>query len=391
MRRFKDGIDAFDRFQQRHPIVGFPLAVQRKYSQDQGGYLAATIAYYGFFSIFPLLLVLVTSLGYVLRGHPHLEQRIIASTLGQFPIVGGELQHRSLKGNGVALAIGVATSLWTGMGVLLAAESAMSQLWNAPYARRLSFLASRLRALALLALLGGGVLVTTVLSGAGTAGGGRLGIALRIAVIAVSLLADFLLLWLAFRLLSPTGVGWTSLRGGAAAAAVGYEALQLLGSYYVSHTLKHASNVYGTFALVIGLLSWIYLTATVVLVASEGNVVAARRLWPRPLRQEGGPGTSPARREPSGGGEDGGRATSASSAAVEGFQQLQLELLRAGFETELQAEPGDDAVVVVLFVELGGHTAAEIETLLALGASRGFLSRIEAGGRAAITSAPAGP
>jgi uncharacterized BrkB/YihY/UPF0761 family membrane protein len=69
--------------------------------------------------------------------------------------------------------------------------------------------------------------------------------------------------------------------GGAAAAAVGYEGLQLLGGYYVGHTLKHANNVYGTFGLVIGLLSWIYLSAHITLLAAEGNVVATRRLWPR--------------------------------------------------------------------------------------------------------------
>ena len=57
--------------------------------------------------------------------------------------------------------------------------------------------------------------------------------------------------------------------------------LQTLGGYYVGHTLKHASNVYGTFGLLIGLLSWVYLSAHITLLAAEGNVVAARRLWPR--------------------------------------------------------------------------------------------------------------
>ena len=281
--RARDGLDALDRFQQRHRVLGFPLAVRQKYSDDQGGYLAATIAYYGFFSVFPLLLVLVTVLGYVLQGRPHLEHRIVGSALGQFPVLGNELKQQSLKGNGVALAVGILASTWTGIGVLLAAENAMSRLWEVPRPRRLGFLAARLRALLLLVLLGGGLLVTVGLSALGTAGG-NLGIAVRLGVIIASLVTDFLLFWLAFRLLAPTGISWRCLRGGAAAAAAGYEALQLLGSYYVSHTLRHASNVYGTFGLVIGLLSWIYLTATVVLVAAEANVVATRRLWPRSLR-----------------------------------------------------------------------------------------------------------
>ena len=66
---------AFDRFQQRQPWLGFPLAVLQKYADDQGGFLAATITYYGFFAVFPLLLVLTTGLGFLLRGHPHLAHR----------------------------------------------------------------------------------------------------------------------------------------------------------------------------------------------------------------------------------------------------------------------------------------------------------------------------
>jgi uncharacterized BrkB/YihY/UPF0761 family membrane protein len=45
--------------------------------------------------------------------------------------------------------------------------------------------------------------------------------------------------------------------------------------------LKDAGNTYGTFAIVIGLLSWIYLAVHITLLAAEGNVVARYRLWPR--------------------------------------------------------------------------------------------------------------
>jgi uncharacterized BrkB/YihY/UPF0761 family membrane protein len=41
--------------------------------------------------------------------------------------------------------------------------------------------------------------------------------------------------------------------------------------------------VYGFFAIVIGLLAWIYLGAQVMLLSAELNVVLARRLWPRSL------------------------------------------------------------------------------------------------------------
>jgi membrane protein len=272
--------ERFDRFQQRHGWLGFLLAVRQKYADDQGSYLAATVTYYGFFSIFPLLLVFTTVLGFVLRGHPHLQNQIVNSAFGQFPVIGHELKARSLKGSTLALVLGLAGALWAGMGAVLAAENAMNQLWGVPFKHRPDFLRARFQALLLLLVFGGGVLAATALAGAGTVGG-RYGIGWKIASIGLSTLLDFGLFWLAFRVLTAYDVSWSNLRGGAAAAAVGYEALQLLGGYYVGHVLKNASNVYGTFALVIGLLSFIYLAIHVTLLAAEVNVVAAHRLWPR--------------------------------------------------------------------------------------------------------------
>ncbi|HZP74434.1 MAG TPA: YhjD/YihY/BrkB family envelope integrity protein [Gaiellaceae bacterium] len=270
----------FDSFQQRHGWLAFPLAVRQKYSEDQGGYLAATIAYYGFFSIFPLLLVATTTLGFVLRGHPALESRIVGSALGQFPVIGHELHVRSLHGDAFALVFGIAAALWAGMGAVLAAENAMNQLWGVPFKHRPDFFRARARALVLLLLLGGGVLAATALAGAGSVGASY-GVAWKVASIIASVCLDFVVFWVALRLLTARSVSWSNLRGGAAAAALAYEALQLLGGYYVGHTLRHADSLYGTFGLVLGLLSFIYLAAHALLLAAEGNVVAVRRLWPR--------------------------------------------------------------------------------------------------------------
>ena len=284
--RTKAALERLDRFQQAHPVIGFPLAVNRKYSDDQGRYLTATVTYYGFFSIFPLLLVLTTILGFVFHGHPHLQQEIVDSALGQFPIVGSELKSGSLTGSTAALVIGLVAALWAGMGAVLAAGYAMDHVWGVPAARRPSFLRARVRALLLLAVLGGGLLATTVLAGAGTVGA-RYGVDWKIASIILSVLLDIALFWVAFRVLTTHDVSWSSLRYGAVAAAIGYEVLQLLGGYYVGRVLKNAANVYGTFALVIGLLSFIYLAVRIALFGAEVNVVAARRLWPRSLLSPG--------------------------------------------------------------------------------------------------------
>jgi membrane protein len=277
---FGDRYRAFDRWQQRHRPAGFTFAVFQKYSDDQGGYLAATIAYYAFFSIFPLLLVFTTVLGYVLRGHKHLYKTLLDSALGQFPVIGHQLQTRSLEGNALALGLGLAAAIWAGMGVFIAAQNAMDDVWGVPYARRPNFFRKRLLSLELLVLLGGGILASSVLAGLGSFGAGY-GIGWKIGSIALSTALNFGLFWVGLRVLTADDVTWTQLRGGAIAAAFAYEILQALGGYYVGHVVKGASQTYGTFALVIGLLSWIYLSAHILLLAAEGNVVATRRLWPR--------------------------------------------------------------------------------------------------------------
>ena len=166
------------------------------------------------------------------------------------------------------------------MGVFLAAQNAMNQLWGVPFSRRPNALLARGRALLLLLVLGGGALSTTLLAGLTTVGA-QFGLSWKLASLALSTALNIVLFWLGFRLLTARDVSWRQLRGGAIAAGVLYEALQALGGYYVGHTLKHASDLYGTFGLVIGLLSWIYLTAHIALLAAEANVVASRRLWPR--------------------------------------------------------------------------------------------------------------
>ena len=269
----------FDEFQRRHRWLGFTLAVRQKYSDDQGGYLAATISYYGFFSLFPLLLVLTTVLGFVLRNHPSLERRIVGSALAQFPVIGPQIRTRALHGNALALGVGLAAALWAGTSVFLAMENAMNQLWGVPFRRRPDLLHARARALVLLLALGVVLLASTALGGFGTVGS-RFGLAWKIGSVVLSTLLNVGLFWVGFRVLTATDVGWRDVRGGAIAAAVLYEALQLLGGVYVDH-VRHASNAYGTFAIVIGLLSYIYLAAMVTLYAAEANVVANRHLWPR--------------------------------------------------------------------------------------------------------------
>jgi membrane protein len=278
---FRARLSGADRYQREHRWLAFPIAVWQKYSDDEGGRLSAALAYYGVYSIFPLLLVFVSVLGFALHGHPKLERSIVDSALGQFPVVGHQLQTHSLSGSSLALAIGLAGSFWAGMRVFLAGERVMNQIWGIPPVAQPSFLRARARALALLLAVGFSVLLATGLAGLGTIGLG-FGIIWKLGAIGLSTALNVGLFWFAFWVLT-RDTSWRRLRGGAIAAGLGYEGLQLAGGVYVHHVLEKANSTYGTFALVIGLLSWLYLAAHLALLAGEGNVVATKRLWPRSL------------------------------------------------------------------------------------------------------------
>lgn len=276
----KRPLRALDRYQQRHAPLAVPVAVVKKFGNDDGGDLAALIAYRAFFSLFPLLLLLTTVLGYVLAGNPDLRQEAVDSTLTQFPVIGEQIGSSSLKGSGVALAIGIAGSLWAGFGVVLATEGALDRVWAVPRRDRPGFLSSRLRALALLLVLGALTIVSTVASGLVGGGAGPLG---AVGGIALSVALNMLVFGAVFKLLGRRSLPLGGLLPGVVLAAVCWSALQLVGGYFVSHQIRNATPTYGTFALVLGLLVWVYLGAMLTVFSAELNVVRARGLWPRSL------------------------------------------------------------------------------------------------------------
>jgi YihY family inner membrane protein len=281
-------VDRLDDYQQRHRWLGFPLAVVYKYADDQAGYLAALITYYGFLSLFPLLLLFVTILGFVLNGNPELQQRVLGSALQQFPIIGTQLRENvhSLRGSGAGLVVGVLVSLYGGLGVAQATQAALNRVWSVPRNERPNPLLSRARGLLVLLLMGTGVIVTTVLSALGAAGaeyGTDIGMGARVLATALSVAANVVLFVVAFRLMTAREIGTRDVLLGAVCAAVGWQVLQSLGVYYVASHLKGATEVYGLFGLVLGLVLWIYVEAVIVVLSAEINVVRARRLWPRAL------------------------------------------------------------------------------------------------------------
>jgi YihY family inner membrane protein len=284
MNAFERPLRAVDRFQQRHPVLAFPVAVWSKFNDDQAGNLAALIAYYAFAALFPLLLVLVTVLNIVLKNDPKLQQTLLDSALSQYPVIGQQI-HDSLgtiPGTGLPLIIGAVLLLLGARGVAGAMQNALCEVWGIKREDRPGFPMSQVWAFALILTVGLGFIVTTFLSGvAGGVGHVINGTVVHVATVLISLVLNVGVFWLGFRIATARMVRWRDLRIGAAIAAACWTVLQLVGGYVVSHQLHRASELYGTFGVVLGLLAWLFLQAEVTLYAAEADVVLARRLWPR--------------------------------------------------------------------------------------------------------------
>lgn len=280
-----DGIDRFDRWQRRHRVTAVPFAVVKKLGDDDGGSMAALVAYYAFFSIFPLLLAATTILGYLARGSLRLRERFLDSAMSQIPVIGTQLESdRGLSGNAWALIVGLGAALWAGQGAMLAAQDALNRVWSLPRRRYPNFLTKRLRALFGLLIFGAGLLGAGLLANVPNLVGGLPALTTVVLIVA-NIAIDALIFLGAFVALTTGGPGWRAHVPGAVLAGIGYYGLQLIGAYYVTRTVQGAEDTYGTFAVVIGLLAWLYLQAQLTLIAAEVNVVVHRRLWPRGMSE----------------------------------------------------------------------------------------------------------
>ncbi|GGZ84805.1 YihY/virulence factor BrkB family protein [Streptomyces echinoruber] len=283
-----DVLARLDVYQRRHRWAGLPLAVTYKFYDDQVAYLAALLTYYGFVSLFPLLLFLVALLSAALNGNPHLQQSVLNSALSEFPVIGNQIGDNihSFHGSGIAVGVGIAGSVYGALGVAQAAQHALNKIFAVPRHARPDPLRSRLRGLTFLLLLAAGLFATTTLSAADSAAGiagTRLAGGVRVVVVAASVLLNAFLLMVSYRLLARRRLPFRLMYGPALGGACAWQALQWGGSYYVGHVLRGATATYGMFGIVLGLLAWIYLGSVVYLTTAEIAAVRCLRLWPRSL------------------------------------------------------------------------------------------------------------
>lgn len=281
-----------DRGQRRHSVFGFPLAVIYKFFDDQGNYLAAILTFYAFLSIFPLLLLGTSILGFILEDSPRLQEQVLDSALGQFPIIGDALgRPEGLQGSTGGIIVGALTALYGALGLGLALQNVQSAAWAVPRNSRPHPVMTRVNSLFLLAVAGTAILVISI------------GSAVLVETDAVGELSRHWWFHWLVRLLTVVilGLGMTVLLRLAAARAIRdrgiraapggftvavlWQFLQYIGTVYVTGVIAsaEANSMTQTFGVVLGLMGLLYIGAIMGVLGIEVNVVLARKLWPRAL------------------------------------------------------------------------------------------------------------
>jgi inner membrane protein YhjD len=286
-----------ERARARWPAVDVGVSTFKRFSEDDGGTLAAALTYYIFFSIFPLLLFGVAALGFVTRGNEELKSDILAAGVDSFPLLRDVLQPAGLdfferRAGGLALTA-IALALYSGSGAVVALEHSLNRIDH--ISEEGTFIQKRVRSVRWLVLLAPAAVATAGLAGLANFSSEMFG-ARSVVTTGVSILSyvggvlvSAIVFALAFKLLSRAGHDWRDVVPGALAGALAFELLKAAGSTFLAAGTKGREGTFGAFAAAAGLLVVAFLISRITLLAAELNaVLAERRLTRQPLLNQAG-------------------------------------------------------------------------------------------------------
>ncbi len=282
------------------------ISAGERWSEDQCSRLGASLAYYALFSIFPLLLLAITGVGFFLGSGSGSRQEILSS-LGSPSTELRMLLDQTLESmqehqtaRGIGAVVGVVTLFFGASGVFAELETSLDFIWRiqektaasfgdtvlgALKAKAISFAVVIAAAVALLLSLG----ISTALGAIGTAGGraagARFGLfwSLVEAVVALGLLT--LLFSAIYRVVPHTDVKWRDVLGAAFLTALLFTGLKWMFAWYLANLADFAA--YGAVGAVLGLLTWIYLSSLILFYGAEFSYVYAQRFGSAARRSKG--------------------------------------------------------------------------------------------------------
>lgn len=279
-------VDIADAMQRRHPALALPYAIIKKYGDDHGGQQAALIAYYGFMSLFPLLIVATSVIQLVAQNNEQLRDKFLANATSYFPVLGQSLADsiNSSSKSGLALAAGLLITFYGARGVAMAIQNTQNHVWAISRPERAGFPKSLVKGFGIIIWGGIGFIIAAALTGYATGASHPLALRLLLGLGGFSVL--FAVFWGVFTFGSSARKHPLANVPGALFAAVGLLILQALGGYLIGHQLRSQTGLNAQFAVVLALLFWLYLQAQVFVYAIELNTVRKYRLWPRSVTGE---------------------------------------------------------------------------------------------------------
>lgn len=266
-------------------VLPFLKELVFQFSAARCSYLAATIAYYAFFSLAPLILLIIAALSF-LFSVPEVREGVISFLEAFLPGLSRVVEEniRPVIANRGSVGIaGLLVLLWSGTAVFSAIEYALDKVWHVKISRNL--LKSRLLALLFVSILGMLLALSLVFSYLAFFGErlstliglhGPISLLWHLVSPFLGVVFIALFFFLIYRLVPNISLKWRDVWLGTVLATFGWEAARYLFGWYVTR-LSRLSLVYGSMWAIIGLLTWFYITALTLLLAAEVDYV--RKNW----------------------------------------------------------------------------------------------------------------
>ncbi|MDQ4025248.1 MAG: YihY/virulence factor BrkB family protein [Actinomycetota bacterium] len=269
----------------RYGAVDIAVRTFKRFSEDDGGFYAAALTYYVFFSIFPMLIFGTAVLGFVTDVYPSVQEDLLERSFDSFPLINTIIDEEVLAGvqraAGRLALLSVVLALYSGTGAVVALGHALNKIHRVEDEGNV--LVKRLDALKWLALFSVAVLGSLAI----TSAAGFVPALSDLLVFLVGLALNVLIFLIAFKFLPRMDRSWKDVLPGALIAGAVFEVLKYFGTVYLDRGAAARSATFGAFATAAGLLVASYLLSQVTLLAAEVNAVLAERRLTRQSLLEG--------------------------------------------------------------------------------------------------------
>ncbi|WP_214408811.1 YihY/virulence factor BrkB family protein [Sphaerisporangium fuscum] len=265
------GRGTLEHYRVRWPWFDHLIRMVHRYQSQRGDRLAGAVTYFAFLSFFPLMALAFALFGYVLSVNPNALKTLVQAVNQQLPGLAGQLHIEQLaEARRSAGLIGLLGLLYAGIGAVDALRDALHEICVS-CEPPLNWFVGKLRDLVALLMIGLTLVISVLVGGfAVQATGTILGwlglgesvlatVLVRVAGVLISVGADMLVFLVILGWLARVGKPPRVLFKGALLGAVGFGVLKQVATLLLSHTL--GNPIYGAFAVVVGLLIWINLSA----------------------------------------------------------------------------------------------------------------------------------